>query len=65
MRRDTGHTSTTLPYIGEIPPFSWILGDHNRENKRTELLVFITPHIVKDSDVKVSKEKADYLRRTW
>jgi len=65
MRHNVRHTGTTLPYIGEIPPFSWILGDHSRENNQTELLVFITPHIVRDSDVKISAEKADYLRRTW
>ncbi len=65
MRHDVRHTGTTLPYVGEIPPFSWILGDHNRENNQTELLVFITPHIVRDSDVKISADKADYLRRAW
>ncbi len=43
-----GHTSTgnKVPLLGDLPGIGWLFRYDGTENKRTELLVMITPHVV-------------------
>ncbi|MEF9437574.1 MAG: hypothetical protein L0922_02040 [Candidatus Mariimomonas ferrooxydans] len=48
-----------LPILGDIPILGWLFKHKSTTKTRTNLLVFITPHIVKDSEQlsKITKEK--------
>lgn len=40
--------STKIPVLGDIPVLGWLFKTESTTKKKTNLLVFITPHIVKD-----------------
>lgn len=56
IRREISETITKLPLLGDIP-FLGNLFKHKYKDKdeERELLVFITPHIVKDTDLKLAQ----------
>lgn len=39
-----------LPFFGDIPVLGWLFKNKSKTKTKTNLLVFLTPHIVKDSD---------------
>lgn len=41
---------TKMPFIGDIPVIGWLFKDKNTSKTKTNLLVFITPNIIKESD---------------
>ncbi len=41
-------TITKIPWLGDIPFLGWAFKTHSRALTKTNLLVFITPHIVRD-----------------
>jgi hypothetical protein len=48
--QDTQEKSTTkMPWLGDIPLIGWLFKYMTDTKEKTNLLVFITPHIVKDS----------------
>ncbi|MBL7151159.1 MAG: secretin and TonB N-terminal domain-containing protein [Candidatus Omnitrophica bacterium] len=58
IRREISETITKLPFLGDIP----LLGNFFRhkykdKDEERELLVFITPHIVKDTDLKLAQAR--------
>ena len=58
IRNDSSQTITKLPILGDIPIFGALFRHKNRDKDRErELLVFITPHIVKDTDIKLTQAK--------
>ncbi len=50
---------TKVPVLGDIPLLGWLFKHKSVEKRKTNLLVFLTPHIVKDSDrlSEITKEK--------
>ena len=48
-----------LPLLGDIPVIGWFFKNESKEKTKTNLLVFLTPHIVKEADqlVKLSESK--------
>jgi general secretion pathway protein D len=48
-----------LPFFGDIPVLGWLFKNKSKTKTKTNLLVFLTPHIVKDSDqlIKITDEK--------
>ncbi|MBT8123110.1 MAG: type IV pilus secretin PilQ [Gammaproteobacteria bacterium] len=42
------NTITRTPFFGELPGISWLFRRTNREHDKSELLIFITPKIVKE-----------------
>jgi len=55
IRDEVLNTETKLPFLGDIPFIGSLFrhkGGDNDKNQQRELLVFITPHIIKDSAVK-------------
>ncbi len=55
LRHEVVHTIRKIPILGDIPFFGYIFkreGDTTSDkNKERELLVFITPHIIKDNNM--------------
>ncbi|MCX5697157.1 MAG: hypothetical protein NTU54_04215 [Candidatus Omnitrophica bacterium] len=45
-----------IPFLGEIPILNLIFGSKEGTVNRTELLIFITPHIIKEADFARSEE---------
>ncbi|HMK48540.1 MAG TPA: type II secretion system secretin GspD [Thermodesulfovibrionales bacterium] len=54
-----------VPLLGDIPVIGWIFKNRSQEKTKTNLLVFLTPHIVKESEqlVKLSNEKRTEFAR--
>ncbi|MEK6527277.1 MAG: secretin N-terminal domain-containing protein [Nitrospirota bacterium] len=48
-----------LPFFGDIPVLGWLFKNKSKTKTKTNLLVFLTPHIVKDSDqlTKITEKK--------
>jgi type IV pilus assembly protein PilQ len=44
----TGSTRDSLPGISNIPIIGWLFKNYNKELRRAELLIFVTPRIVGD-----------------
>ncbi|GAB4166463.1 MAG: tetratricopeptide repeat protein [Geothermobacteraceae bacterium] len=51
IRDDLTKGSDRLPLIGRIPLIGDLLAKHNRTKKKREILLSITPHIVKDREL--------------
>jgi len=46
----TENTATTkVPLLGDIPVLGWLFKNENRVDNKTELLIFITPKVLKDT----------------
>jgi general secretion pathway protein D len=63
MRTTVNSTVNKIPLLGDIPLLGNLFRSTTKEKDNTELLVFLTPHIVKNSDdaEKVKKDTTDKL----
>jgi general secretion pathway protein D len=52
-----------IPYLKDVPIIAPIFSSTNKKTKRTELIVAITPHVVKHAENEVSREFLDKLKR--
>ena len=61
IRNDKSEVITKLPFLGDIPFLGKLLFTNRSTspNRERELLVFITPHIVKDNNVNFAKAGGD------
>lgn len=50
MQDDDSVANSKVPLIGDIPILGWIFRKHDLVREKTELMVFITPYVVMDSD---------------
>ena len=46
-----------IPFLGDIPVLDLIFGKKEGRLERTELLIFVTPHIIKSPDFKRGAEE--------
>lgn len=42
-----GEVTSSVPFLGKIPVIGWFFKSKSMEDKKTELLIFITPRIIK------------------
>jgi len=56
-------TKSGVPFLSAIPVLGALFGSHSTDNERTELIVLITPHIIRNEDD--SRETMDMLRREF
>ncbi len=47
--QDTTNSETKVPLFGDIPIIGWLFKSQNKTDSKKELLIFITPKILKDS----------------
>lgn len=45
---DTRSSASRVPWLGELPWFGWLFSSTSDQSTRTNLYVFITPHIISD-----------------
>lgn len=59
IRTDFSQTITKLPFLGDLPFFGALFRHKNADkaDNQRELIVFITPHIVKDGSTEVAQGK--------
>lgn len=58
IRRNSSETITRLPFFSSIPFLGQLFTHKNKEkDKERELLVFITPHIIRDTSVQLARAK--------
>lgn len=50
MNTSYGSTVSKVPILGDIPLIGNLFKSTSREKKKTELLVFLTPHVVRDPE---------------
>jgi general secretion pathway protein D len=56
---------TKVPLFGDIPLLGWLFKNKSIDKKKTNLLVFLTPHIVRDSEQlsqMTERKKIDYAK---
>ena len=46
---DKGESETFTPFLGKIPILGWLFKSRSKTETKTELLIFITPRIVRDN----------------
>ena len=59
MQEREEHSVSKVPFLGDIPVLGWLFSQKSVAKQKTNLLVFLTPHIVKDADriAKITDEK--------
>jgi type IV pilus assembly protein PilQ len=49
FQQETRTTTTKVPFLGDIPFLGYLFKQTSKTDNKTELLIFVTPRIVKDS----------------
>ncbi|MBZ0254061.1 MAG: hypothetical protein K8I02_12040 [Candidatus Methylomirabilis sp.] len=65
LRESASTTEDQVPYLGDIPLLGWLFQGWFEANRRTEIIVIVTPHIVKPENrdyAKADAEMADKIR---
>lgn len=58
IKDDIKKTESKIPLLGDIPLLGWFFKFQSKRNEKTNLLIFLTPYIVKESeDLKNIKER--------
>ncbi|MBI5055926.1 MAG: SPOR domain-containing protein [Nitrospirae bacterium] len=59
MQEKEEESVTKMPLLGDIPVLGWLFKTTSVTKNKTNLLVFLSPHVVKDSDqlIKITDEK--------
>ena len=50
IRSDTQQTVTKVPLLGDIPLLGWLFKSKTNSEKKTNLLLFVTPRIINDAN---------------
>lgn len=58
IREDVVKQAWKVPFLGDIPLIGWFFRSKSDRTQRTNLLIFVTPHIVTDMDVALRLQKS-------
>jgi len=47
--KDVSDATTKVPLFGDIPIIGWLFKNNTKTDNKSELLIFISPKIIKDS----------------
>lgn len=66
VKNTRGGSKAGIPYLSNLPFIGWIFGTNSKTEKRTELLVFLTPYVLDSSDelMEEAKRRRDYMNAT-
>jgi len=53
-------TGRGVPWLQEIPVLGWLFKSRTYGNRKTDLLAFVTPHIIKEAQVVTDQERQRY-----
>jgi len=65
MSESSGHTSQGIPGLARIPGVGMLFGSQTRNKERTELILFMTPHVIYDRTdlLEASEQVKNSMRR--
>ncbi len=69
VRESNEKTESKVPVLGDLPLIGWLFKNSNMKRKKTNLVVFITPHIVRSAKEHKNilsdklKERMDFIRK--
>lgn len=65
IKNNETERTSKVPILGEIPILGWLFKYQKKSNEKTNLLVFLTPKIVRNHETlsKITKEKRDVMER--
>ncbi len=63
MTENASETVTKIPWLGDIPFFGWLFKTESRGKSATELMIFMTPWLVKDSSQQRETLRNDLMKR--
>lgn len=67
IRSNQNETTNKIPILGDIPILGWLFRSHKTENQKSNLIIFMTPHIVRQYEKvrgildRKLKERDDFL----
>ncbi|NGX44410.1 MAG: Type II secretion system protein D [Candidatus Anoxychlamydiales bacterium] len=62
-RKIDENDSEKIPFLGEIPGIGKLFGTTKQKHTSSEMFIFITPHIIKDSKVDLAKQRENYMQK--
>ena len=62
IRQDKTHGRTGIPFLSRIPILGYLFGNTSDQNTRTELIILLTPHVVRN-DKEAESVTSEYLSR--
>jgi type II secretion system protein D len=54
-----------VPILGDIPVINWLFHYHNTDDERSELLIVLTPHVVRTPEEMDRVKKVESARMHW
>lgn len=63
MKEQNNYNSSSLPFFGKLPILNWIFGNKSKQKLKTELAIFLTPHIITGDIERVDAEKEQVKTR--
>lgn len=62
IREDTSRSRTGVPFLSKVPILGWLFGSTEDDKSRAELIILLTPYVVKDQ--KAARDMtSDYIDR--
>ena len=63
---EESETVSKVPFLGDIPGLGWLFKTKTKTRKKTNLMILLTPHIVKDAAdlATVSDDQRVQIRRS-
>ncbi len=68
IRQKSARTRSQVPILGDIPILGWFFGTRGRLEEKRNLVVILTPHIVRESDdldALTRKHREEYEQGKW
>jgi len=53
MKEDVRNNQLKYPWIGDLPVIGWLFGNRSKQTIKTELAIFLTPHITRGDEERV------------
>lgn len=65
ISQDNTNTSQGIPMLNKIPRIGGLFGNQTRSNARTELVLFMTPHVIYDTNdlLEASEQVKNHMRK--
>jgi general secretion pathway protein D len=60
IREDTSKSRSGIPFLSKIPFLGWLFGNTNDNTTRQELIILLTPHVVKNQ-AEAKNLSSDYI----
>ena len=70
MKDSDTETEVKIPILGDIPVIGWLFKSHDHEKEKTNLMIFITPQIIRNEDdndrllADKINERIDFIQRS-